>query len=194
MNYICEYSTGRPVVHAVWNKEQMLVHGFKVHQAAQGHMETWKGKLAANMLKQWENFRPPGHQTELFACLRFLLPARLSFATEAIQAPSAEEFVKLTFMTSNQLMRAEWAKYVVDENQTVNTAAETKDPSLWWSKPTTMEKYPTLAPFAVYLIHMPVVVTACDSAISMEGHLFSDRQSKLNTGFAGRVLAGRVNL
>ena len=154
----------------------------------------WKVKVAEAMLAQWTNYKPAGHQSELFACLRFLLPRRLSLATAQHPVPSADHFVRVTFMTSNQEMRLDWAKYITQEIGTNNTLEETVDPSLWWNKSSTMLAYPALAPFAVYLIHMPVVVTACDSAISIEGHLFTDRQSKLSAGFAGRFVAGRVNL
>ena len=40
MNYVCEYSSGRPVVHAIWNKEESLVQGFKIVIAA--NQGLWK--------------------------------------------------------------------------------------------------------------------------------------------------------
>ena len=193
LNTICDFSAGRPHAHNVFNMEQTVLAGLK-HLEADSKENTWKRVLAAALLAEFEayggkNNRHEGNN-ELYKVLRFLVPSRLRF-TAATDVPTGSEFQRMTFFRDAKFPQ-EWDAYVIGAHSC--TEAETQDPSLFWDKATTMAKYPTLAPFCSFLTHMPIVATACDMAISVEGLLFSSRQTKINKNFAGRFVAGRINL
>ncbi len=71
---------------------------------------------------------------------------------------------------------------------------EGADTLSWWKS--FADHYPTLKEVVSQVIdclHVPVVVTDCDSVLSVEGALFTCRQSTLSSDKAGALLQHKVN-
>lgn len=62
----------------------------------------------------------------------------------------------------------------------------------FWEK--NKELYPDLAQVARLVLHIPVVVTGCDSVFSAEAKLFNSRRGSLNFNNGMRQLAMKFNL
>ena len=82
--------------------------------------------------------------------------------------------------------KEEWDAYAAS----ITILSQLSVPDYWASK---IGVWPSLAPVAVYLIWLPVVVTSCDSVLSIEKHVLNTRRSRLDEDVASGLVAWKCN-
>ena len=200
LNRISDHSSEAPVACHVASLEEQVVHGFKLLRTNEP-AGSWKHNLATAMLKEWEEYPcfeistgNTGAVPELINILDLLCPQRLHLHNSGYGSQvDGAAFLKAVKIRCEQL-KHEWETYVVSEGETRCTPAQLQNPALWWRLLSVRTKYPKLSPLAQFLCVMPVVVTGCDGAISIEQHMYNARQTRMNRDRAGRNLATHINL
>lgn len=96
---------------------------------------------------------------------------------------SAHEFSKAVNLEIN---KEEWEAYAASTVLPPTVSV----PDYWASKG---DEWPTLAKVAVYLIWLPVVVTSCDSVLSVEKHVLGSRRSRLDEEVASGLVSWKCN-
>ena len=199
-DYLNAISEPRKLSHQIDQLEQQLLDIWD--HAVHNYFEEEENlpiavRLAFSLRKQFTEYNPDGTQNEIMMQLQYLHPANVALGDPEL----GEKFVKrLNFTTTDsesvgRLIAAEWDLYTSADDMAWNlTLEDQQHPLHFWERDDVSKKYPNLAPLAIFLLSMPVVVTGCDGTISMEGHLLRCRQSRLQPAFAGRLVAARVNM
>lgn len=146
-----------------------------------------QAKMLKTLLHELETYIPRfGNPASFFDHVRFLDPTVVMDHEDAI--PDAKA---MSTSLNVPIPAAKWLAYLSHAKAHMATPEEVRNPTLFWEK--AQLTWPGLSAAAIAALWVPVTVTGCDTAISVEGNLFSSRQSRLAPETAGGLLQIRLN-
>jgi len=180
INSIADVDHSKPWL--VTSEEQCVLD--QLEAMAENAESEWIRQAAAKLAEEWKTYKPPiGDSTSLFEAISWMSPCGF---IDAGCKPTAADFTERTKIEVSQTEWTTYAEMVFDRQP-----GDGSRPQQWWERHA--KELPQLSKIALFLLSLPVVVTKCDSILSLATTLWCTRQQRLDPVFAGRWLQWCAN-
>lgn len=176
--FINDAADGKIPSYRVLMQEQLVAA--ELHRrlaAADNEGNEFRQCLLRTTIKHWGDSSFRGESSEFFRCCAFVAPQ----TRPSEYGLTLEQFREWTGFTAEEVPDNEWLEY---QRNTLTDSA--LSPQTFWQMQSATS--PRLAAAALFLLNTPCVVTACDSALSLEASVFAQNRNRLSPEKAGAIM------